>query len=137
MLQMILIETHSGVRWLVILAALVVLVKHVLGLVQKSEYDRFSSISFSAFSGLMDLNVLIGLIQLIAFWSIWSAGGFPRQQVEHLTVMLIATIVAHLPSRLWKDKAASIRYRNGLFAVIGVLVLVFIGVSVLPGNRWF
>jgi hypothetical protein len=138
-LQSILLFIHSWVRWLVLLAGVVAIVLHLVGLIQrKADYEKPASISMSAFSGLIDLNVTIGIIQLIAFWKAWSAaaGGFPFPQIEHLTTMLVAAVVAHLPSMLWKDKPAGIRYRNTLIAVVLVILLIIAGIMPLVGNRW-
>jgi len=138
-LQSILLFIHSWVRWLVLLAGVITIVLHLVGLIQKkTDYEKPASISMSAFSGLIDLNVTIGVIQLVAFWRAWSAaaGGFPLPQIEHLTTMLIAAVVAHLPSMLWKNKAASVRFRNTLIAVVLVIALIVAGIMPLVGSRW-
>jgi len=63
-------------------------------------------------------------------------GGFAlRQRWEHLGIMLVAVIVAHLPA-MWKKKDDTTRYRNTLIAVVVSLLLVVLGVTLLPGNRW-
>jgi hypothetical protein len=49
--------------------------------------------------------------------------------------MLVAVLVAHFPV-LWKKLDDEKRYRNTLAAVIFALLLVFLGVALLPGNRW-
>jgi hypothetical protein len=46
--------------------------------------------------------------------------------------MVLAAVVAHLSAR-WKTAAEPLRYRNYLFIILGSLVLVLIGISVLPG----
>ena len=138
-LQSILLFIHSWVRWLVLLAGVIAIVLHLIGLIQrKADYEKPASISMSAFSGLIDLNVALGIVQLIAFWKAWSAaaGGFPMPQIEHLTTMLVAAVVAHLPARLWKDKPAGTRYRNTLIAVVLVIVLIVAGIMPLVGDRW-
>lgn len=136
-MQQVLLYIHSWVRWLIVLVALIALVKHIIGLARRSEYDSMTRGLMSAFSGLMDLQVVIGIIQLIVGWQAFSAiaGGFPRVQIKHLTVMLIAAIIAHLPMR-WKDKPAAIRYRNSLVVIVVVAVLIVVGVMVLAGSRW-
>jgi hypothetical protein len=135
--QMVLLTIHSWVRWLVLLVALVAVVKYVVGLVGGGEFDGMARGLSAAFSGLIDLNVALGVIQLIAFWRAFAAaaGGFPRPQVEHMGVMLVAAVIAHLPNR-WKGDPARVRYRNGLLVIVGVVVLIVLGVSVLQGSRW-
>jgi hypothetical protein len=135
--QMVLLTIHSWIRWLVLLVALVAVVKYIVGLVGGGEFDGMARGLSAAFSGLIDLNVALGVIQLIAFWRAFAAaaGGFPRHQVEHMTIMLVAAVVAHLPNR-WKGDPARVRYRNGLLVIVGVVVLIVLGVSVLQGSRW-
>jgi hypothetical protein len=128
-----LLTLHSIVRWVVILAAVAAIVKLVIGLAQKGDYDKTTRGLVSAFSGLMDTQVLLGLLFFV--WNGMAGAGFPRQRWEHLVIMLVAVVVAHLPA-MWKKAEPQIRLRNTLAAVVGSLVLVIIGVSVLQPNRW-
>jgi hypothetical protein len=48
-------------------------------------------------------------------------------------VMLLAAITAHLPMR-WRAAPDPVRFRNSLFAAIGALALVILGVFILPGG---
>jgi hypothetical protein len=45
--------------------------------------------------------------------------------------MIIAAVVAHLPVR-WKDAEDKTRFRNSLFVVLDVLIIIFIGLVFLP-----
>jgi hypothetical protein len=47
--------------------------------------------------------------------------------------MILAAVVAHLPAR-WKNADARTRFRNNLFAILGSIVLVILGLLVLPGG---
>jgi hypothetical protein len=136
-MQMGLLIVHSWLRWVILLVAAVALVKLVVGLAGKREFDRMTGGLMAAFSGLMDLQVVIGVVQLIVGWRAYSAaaGGFPLPQIEHLGVMLVAAVIAHLPAR-WKSKPDAIRYRNTLIVLVVALVLIVVGVSTLAGSRW-
>jgi hypothetical protein len=85
----------------------------------------------SSFSGLIDLQTTLGIIYLI--WDGIAVNGFPMYRIEHATTMIIAAVIAHL-NVIWKKSEDKIRFRNALFIVIGVLVLIFAGVSRLPGG---
>lgn len=128
-----LLTLHSIVRWVVILAAVAAIVKLVIGLAQKGDYDKTTRGLVSAFGGLMDTQFLLGLLFFV--WNGMAGAGFPRQRWEHLVIMLVAVVVAHLPA-MWKKAEPQIRLRNTLAAVVGSLVLVIIGVSMLQPNRW-
>jgi hypothetical protein len=132
MLQ-VLFYIHSWLRWLILLVAAIAVVKSIIGLAGRHEFDKMSGGLTSAFSGLMDLQVLIGLIYLL--WSGFAGAGFPMQRIEHLVTMIIAAVVAHLPA-VWKNKPAAVRYRNGLIVILVSLLLVVAGVFALNGNRW-
>lgn len=131
----LLLTIHSILRWVIILVALAVIIKFALGVIQKQPYDKAARGLASAFGGLMDAQLLLGMV-----FFIWSGlaieGGFGlRHRWEHLAVMLVAVIVAHLPA-LWKKRDDQTRYRNGLVAILVSILLVVAGVFALPGNRW-
>jgi hypothetical protein len=85
----------------------------------------------SGFSGLMDLQAAIGIVLLL--WGGFTALGFPRYRIEHGVMMILAAVVAHLSVR-WKNADEPLRYRNYFLVILASLVLVFIGISVLPGG---
>ncbi len=129
----LLLPLHSIVRWAIVVVALAALVRFALGLIQQQAYDKAARGLASAFSGLMDTQALLGLLFFILSGM---AGGFAlRYRWEHLSAMLVAVIVGHLPS-MWKTLPDGQRYRNGLIAILAALLLVFLGVATLPGNRW-
>lgn len=128
-----LLTLHSIVRWLVILVALAAIVKLTIGLLKKQDFDTMTGGLVSAFGGLMDTQLLLGLLFFV--WNGLAGAGFPRQRWEHLVIMLVAVVVAHLPA-MWKKAETQVRLRNTLLAVIGSLLLVVLGVSMLQPNRW-
>jgi len=120
---------HSIVRWLIVVMGLFALGKFLVGWVSKSEFTKMDRGLSAGFSGLMDLQVLLGFI--FFFWSGLTGGGFPMYRIEHMVTMMIAAMVAHLPSFM---KKTGNKFATGLYAIIGALVLVFIGVARLPGG---
>lgn len=129
----ILLMVHSVLRWFILLVAAVAVVKFALGWLQGGDYKGMDRGLASAFSGLMDLQVTLGLIYLL--WSGFAEGGagFPAFRIEHGVTMILAAVVAHLPAR-WKNTEAKRRFRNTLFAIIGSILLVIVGLTLLPGN---
>jgi hypothetical protein len=130
-------HTHSLVRWIVVVVAIVALAKLALGLVQKSSYDTLTRRILVIFSGVTTLQWVIGLAFLIVLGGITGFG--IRHYWEHLFVMTVALGLSHMHnSKRWRDKADDIRYRNALIVVVAVIVLVVIGVALLPqGWRLF
>ena len=126
-----LLTTHSHFRWIVLLVAVLALVKFAIGWLRGGQFKGMDRGLAAAFSGSIDLQATLGLVFLI--WT--SVLGVPvtPNRIEHLTTMLLAAVVAHLPA-LWKNSPDTIRFRNTLFCVIGALVLVFVGVVRLRGG---
>ena len=127
----ILFMAHSGLRWLILLVAAVAIVKFALGWLQGSEFKGMDRGLASGFSGLIDLQTTLGIIFLI--WDGLANTGFPMHRIEHGVMMIVAAFAGHLSSR-WKNAADNIRFRNSLFLVGGVLVIIFVGVARLPGG---
>jgi hypothetical protein len=127
----ILLMIHSIVRWLIMIAAVIVAVKFAVGWRRGSTFQDIDRRLASGFSGLMDLQVTLGLIYLI--WNGIAAEGFPAFRIEHAVTMIIAAVVAHLHV-IWKNSEDKIRFRNSLFIILDSLIIVFIGLAMLPKN---
>ncbi|NLE52672.1 MAG: hypothetical protein GX613_14845 [Chloroflexi bacterium] len=126
---------HSDWRWIIVLLAVAAIVRLAIGLFGRQEYDRSSRILTLLFSISVDIQVLIGLVYFV--WQGIENDLWPRYRFEHLAVMVVAAIVAHLPAR-WRGAPEITRYRNGLLVVLATMVIIFVGVVLLPGgvNRW-
>jgi hypothetical protein len=124
-----LLMIHSLVRWLIVFVGVVALVKFVIGLARKSAFGKMDRGLSSGFSGLMDLQVLLGLMYFLITG--FGGVGFPAFRIEHAVTMFIATGVSHTPSMF---KKATNKYAVALGAVVGTLILIYIGVSFLPGG---
>ena len=127
----VLLTIHSFVRWLIVIVALVAVVKFALGWRRGDAFQSMDRGIASGFSGLIDLQVTLGLIYLI--WNGLAVEGFPMFRIEHAVTMIIAAVVAHLPV-MWKNADDKIRFRNSLFIVLDVLIIIFIGVVRLPAE---
>ena len=125
----ILLEIHSGVRWIIVILGLVAIVKFLVGWARKSTFTKMDRGLSAAFSGLMDLQITLGLLYFLITG--FSGAGFPPFRIEHMVTMLIAATVAHAPSMF---KKAANRYAVAFYATIGALILVVIGVYRLPGG---
>lgn len=125
----ILLIIHSFLRWLIVLAAVLVAIKFAIGWLRGGAFENIDRRLASGFSGLMDLQVLIGLILLI--WGGLTGAGFPSFRILHTVVMFIAAIVAHLHV-LWKNSEDKTRFRFSLFIILDVLIIIFVGLAILP-----
>ena len=127
--MIILLKTHSIVRWLIVILGLVAAVKFVIGMTRKDTFGKMDRGLSAGFSGLMDLQVTLGLLYF--FITGFGGAGFPTYRIEHMVTMLIAVAVGHAPAMF---KKAANQYAVAFYAVIGALILIIIGVSFLPGG---
>jgi hypothetical protein len=123
----LLLTIHSAVRWAIVVIAVIAII-FALGLGLNSTLKGMDRGLASGFSGLMDLQVLIGLIYFV--WNGIAVTGFPTYRILHMIIMILAAVVGHLPSR-FKSLPDKPRFQYSLFAVIGSLALVLVGISVL------
>ena len=115
---------HSVVRWLVVLAALAAIVLNALVWLRGYRNPGMERGIRAAFTGLLDLQVVLGVILLIGL-------GLLACRIEHAIVMLLAVALAH-SSAYWPQADARVAARNNLLTIVGVLLLVAIGISLLP-----
>ena len=125
----IVLDIHSVVRWLLVAVSLIALVWFALVWLRGTRNEKADRGLMAAFSGLLDLQVTIGLILIV--WSGFAGAGFPRYRIEHAFIMIIAAVVGHMSMR-WRNAEMHIRARNNAALIVTVLVIVFIGVSLLP-----
>lgn len=128
-----LLTIHSAVRWALVVVAVLIIVKYAIGWATNSAFKGMDRGLAAGFSGLMDMQVLLGLIYFI--WNGLAGAGFPGYRWLHMIIMVLAAALGHIPSRL-KALGDKQRFLYSLAVILGVLVLVYFGVSVLPGNRW-
>ena len=117
-----LFHAHSGLRYLVLLAAVVALVMQAMGAFGDRPYERPSRLSMSAFTGLLDLQMLLGLAMLVL-------GCFYGALIGHLMMMVLAIAAAHGSSSFARKQAdARKAHRISLAGVVVALVLITGGI---------
>lgn len=125
----ILLTIHSIVRWAIIAVAALTIFKFAISWATNASFKGMDRGLASGLSGLMDLQVLLGLIFFV--WNGVAVTGFPVYRIFHMLIMLAAAALMHVPSRL-KALGDKLRFQYSLFAILGALVLVFVGISILP-----
>jgi predicted permease len=118
---------HSGLRWLVVLAAVVALVWLVLALAQRRPFEGTTRRILAAWGGVLGLQWLIGVVYMIAW------GVFAPYQWTHALLMTGALAAAHGHYAL-KRRPDNARLLAALIGLVVALALVYIGVTVVPAG---
>ena len=116
----IVLAIHSVVRFLILLAAVIGIVKVFVSLLQKAKTDRLDQTVASAFVGLYDLQALLGVLIILL-------GGLA--QAIHPIVMIVGLVLAHGLQSMVKraDGSTAAVYRLGLYII--PLLIILVGLS--------
>ena len=106
---------HSGLRYLVLLAGVLVLGYAGYGQATKREYDKTMRILAAVFTGTIDLTALFGVAHLLS-------GVFYPQLGGHIASMVLAAVVAHMVSAVMKRRP--IAQRTFMPHIVGTLVVL-------------
>lgn len=118
---MMLLYSHSGFRYLVILLGLATMGYAVKGLVTKAPYDKTMRVLGGLFAVFMDLTLLMGLALLFV-------QQFQPYLVNHIVLMIFATAVAHIVPSVMKRRPMEERtYMPHLVGTAVALALVVAG----------
>lgn len=119
---------HSGLRYLVLLAGVLVLGYAVYGQATKREYDKTMRILTAVFTGAIDLTALFGVAYLL------SGVSFYPQLGGHIASMVLAAVVVHVVSAVMKRRP--IAERTFLPHIVGTLVaLALVATGIMAIGR--
>ena len=89
--------THSGVRYLVLAAAVAAVVYLLVGMLRGGQFDKLAKILTAAYVGLLDLQVGFGVVLYLLIPS------YP-QLLRHVVMALAAVTVAHVANIMNKRR---------------------------------
>lgn len=124
---MILLPAHSGIRYLVLLAGLIVALYAAVGLFGRRPYDRGGRITMQVFVGLLDVQFLLGLLL------VFSRPFYPAL-TGHIVMMVLAIGTAHAASSVNRRRPPE-RKSWALQLGAAVLALFFIVGGILAIGR--
>jgi len=133
-----LLHAHSGLRYLILLAAIIVIIKSVVGWLGNTPYSKFDRIISPAYVGLMHLQLLLGLIlYFISPFVTYQMGDKVSRywSVEHITLMILAVVAAQIGRSISKKSSdAQVKFRfQTIFFGISIL-LILVGLATMPGR---
>jgi len=113
---------HSGLRYLVLVAGILVIGYAVFGMAAGRPYDKSMRILSAVFTGLVDLTVLFGVAHVFS-------GVFYPQLGGHIAMMVLAAVTAHVVHGVMKRRAPADRtWAPHIVGTIVVLTLVVFGI---------
>jgi hypothetical protein len=140
----ILLPLHSYLRWVITILAIYVIIKAILGIVNKSEFTNGDSKSGLFFMISCDIQLLIGLI--LYFWSspittsaFANFGAAMKDKelrfwaVEHIVAMLLAWLLVHIGRAKSKKGDDLAKHKSSL--IYYGLAIVIIMASIPWGTR--
>lgn len=123
---------HSLWRWVVLLAALAAIIKALLGWFGRGDWTDLDNRLGLLFTVAFDIQLLLGLIVYIGTFTgahaqRWFGGSIGRLSGEHVALMVIALVIAHIArSRARKAEAAVSKHRTVAIGFIISLILIVI-----------
>jgi hypothetical protein len=148
-MYLLILFLHSWLRWLVVAAALATLWFAFKALRGAAPEPRFARLSALTFTASLDLQILLGLLlyfvlspytpnSLMALRASMKVAALRYFAVEHVFVMVLAAIVAHVTA-VRARRATSDRQRSKRLLIgVGIaLLLILIGIPwpFLPYGR--
>jgi cation transport ATPase len=116
-----LLDAHSGSRYLVLILGVAVILYAGYGMVTGRPYDKTMRILASSFTAALDLTVLFGL-------GLVFTGTFYPALAGHIMTMLLAVAVAHIVAVVIRKRPLEQRtYAPHLVSAVIVLGLLTVG----------
>lgn len=120
-----LLDAHSGSRYLVLILGVVVIGYAAYGMATGRPYDKRMRILATSFTAALDLTLLFGLAYLFT-------STFYPQLAGHIVMMVAAVAVAHIVSVVMRKRPLEERtYAPHLVSTLIVLGLVVFGIMAI------
>lgn len=133
----LLLHTHSGLRWIILILAVIVVIKSLMGLFGKGTFSKFDNILAASYVGFMHLQILIGLIlyfvspiateaRSVGMSSMMSDSTLRFWGMEHLVIMILAAVAAQVgrsTSKKAQNTIIKFRFQTIFFGVSLLLIL--------------
>lgn len=128
------LQFHSGLRWLVLLAAVLVVLKSIIGLFSSGAYGKLDKIFTISFSMLMRVQFLVGIILYFFLSPITTRFSFDMADptirfwsIEHILLMVFAIGAAEIGGSISKksdDAQVKFKFQSIFFGISLVLMLM-------------
>jgi hypothetical protein len=139
-MYMLTLTLHSLMRWVVVIVGLVAVVRFLAGWLGKKEWTSLDTRLLSIFPMTVDIQLLLGLLlyfllspistsALRDFGGAMSNAVLRFYAVEHLFMMILALVVAHVGSMLArKGTVTSARFRLAGLLFLAAMIIIFLAI---------
>jgi hypothetical protein len=138
------LHLHNFLRWLILLAGLLTVIKAFIGWLGSKNRTNLDNILGVTFVSLLDLQVIIGFVLYFIlspvtrtvfhnFGAAMKNPGLRFYAVEHILTMVIALVIIHL-ARNKEKRAATDEVKHRVTAIFYTIGLLFILVAI-PWDR--
>lgn len=121
------LNAHSGLRYLVLLMAVLTTLYALVGFIQKKPAANAGLTMLRIFTVLLDIQVVVGIITLVT-------GRFYAQLIGHLVMMIAAAAMAHLGTARLRKAAPEAR-GSGQLLTASLIPLLLIIAGILAIQR--
>ena len=133
----IMFHAHSGLRWLILLLAVVLVVKSLIGLFGGGKYSKLDNILSASFVGFMHTQLLLGIYlyftsslvktAFLDFGAAMKDSELRFWSVEHISVMILAIVAAQGGRSIMKRASDdSVKFRfQAIFFGVSLLLMLF------------
>jgi heme A synthase len=120
-------QAHSGVRYLVLLLALVALAISLYGFAARRPSGKGERVTMAVFTGVLDLQILLGIGLIIS-------GIFYGALMGHLMMMILAAVSAHAAAAIAKKTPDARRAHAVRAAGVALALVLMVGGVIAIGR---
>ena len=121
-----LLQAHSGFRYLVLLAGIIVILYAAYGLATKRKYGKRMRVLSGVFTGIIDLTAVLGLLVVIFYTN------FYTQLTGHILMMVLAVVTAHVVHGVMKRRPQQDKsFTPHIFGTLIVMACIVAGIMAI------
>ena len=129
---------HDVLRWLVVLMAVIVLIKTLIGWLSSQDYTKLDRQLWLGLINSAGIQFVLGLILIIWLPFNYNASlsdAIFRRGIEHAIVNVIAVAILMYAAR-FKKLSGPLQHRNKFFSVLISTILIYVAVTTVGGWPW-
>ncbi len=143
------LKTHSYLRWVVLILALITVVKYLIGWLQKKSFTASENKISLFYSIAMDIQLIVGLVLYLFLSPITNSFHIDMKDtfsrfwgMEHITMMILSVALVHIGRVVVKKaKTDAARFSKGTIYFLLSLLIMLVSIPwpflEIIGRSWF